>query len=98
MLALVQFKFDEAKDKYTVGEIIPYRTHSGTRENGYTLSVSKVDLKLSTYIRQLESCKDCAAKVSDKLSEDLITGLGLDRYHNYRKDVKLKICLVRNND
>ena len=51
MLAMVQFKFDEAKDKYTVGEIIPYRTHSGTRENGYTLSVSKVDLKFSKYIR-----------------------------------------------
>ena len=60
MLALVQFKFDEAKDKYTVGEIRPYRTQTGTgeddRERDYTMSVSKVNLKFSDYIRQVESC------------------------------------------
>ena len=98
MLALVQFKFDEAKDKYTVGEIRPYRVHSGTGENDYTLSVSKVDLKFSKYIRQLEPCKDCAAKVSDKLSEDLLTGLGLDRYFNYKKDIAFKECRKKNEN
>ena len=93
MLALVQFKFDEAKDKYTVGEIRPYRTQTGTgeddRERDYTLSVSKVDYKFSTYMSELKLCKDCAAKVSEKMSDELFTAFGLDRNYNYRKDIKL---------